>query len=187
MNKYLFSTFLLLIFVCCRNEQSKLEGSNVIDCYIGKMRITEYPTTDSYWLFISSILVNNTNDTIYLYPEKITNNYPGALCASYVQGVMRSDTIIFEKRFRGYTIAPKDTSRLLLVKRFYTPMIADSLFFKEFEDIKLTCVYDSFKSNNPKILQDIVFHRNEKTNCCIGDIDKWHDIKLRMEGEPMDY
>ena len=183
----MFLMSFLVVFVCCKSEKKGPDRSNILDCYIGKMRVAEYPTTNSYWLFISSILVNNTNDTIYLYPEKVNNNYPGSLCASYVQGMMMSDTIIFEKRFRGYTIAPKDTSRLLLIKRFYEPVISDSLFLKEFEDIKLACIHDSFKSNNPKMLQDIVFHRNEKTNCCIGDIDKWHDIKLRMKGEPMDY
>ena len=187
MRYFCYLALFSLTLMCCLNEQPKLESHNILDCYIGKMRVAEYPTTNSYWLFISSILVNNTNDTIYLYPEKINNNYPGALCASYVEGLMMSDTIIFEKRFRGYTIAPKDTSRLLLVKRFYEPVIEDSLFLKEFEDIKLTCIHDSFKSNNSKMLKDIVFHRNEKTNCCIGDIDKWHDIKLRMKGEPYDY
>lgn len=186
MRKLYYFIPILLVLICCKNEQPNQDGK-ILDCYIGKMRVAEYPTTDSYWLFISTILVNNTSDTIYLYPESITNNYPGSLCASYVQGIMRSDTIIFEKRFRGKTIAPRDTSRLLLVKRFYKPLIADSLFFKEFENIKLTCVYDSFKSTHPKILQDIVFHKNEKTNCCIGDVDKWHDIKLRMNGEPLDY
>ena len=185
MRKYYFIPILFFL-ICCKNKQAN-QGDKILDCYIGKMRVAEYPTTDSYWLFISTIIVNNTNDTIYLYPEKITNNYPGALCASYVQGIMKSDTIIFEKRFRGNTVAPKDTSRLLLVKRFYTPIIADSLFLKEFENIKLSCIYDSITSNNPKILEDIVFHRNEKTNCNIGDIDKWHDVKIRMKGEPMDY
>ncbi len=187
MRNFCYLVTLLLILMCCKKEQPKQDSYKILDCYIGKMRVAEYPTTNSYWLFISSILVNNTADTIYLYPEKMENNYPGSLCASFVQGIMKSDTITFEKRFRGYTVAPKDTSRLLLVKRFYEPKIADSLFLEEFEDIKLTCMYDSFKSNHPKILKDIVFHKNEKTNCCIGDIDKWHDIKLRMKGEPMDY
>ncbi len=187
MRKALFILTVLFVLASCENVQKGSNRSNVLDCYIGKMRLAEYGETGSYWLFISSILVNNTDDTVYLYPEKTDNNYPGALCASFVKGIMKNDTIVFEKRLREYTIAPKDTSRLLLVKRFYEPVIADSLLFQEFENIKLTCIYDSFTSNNPKILKDIIFHRNEKTNCRIGNVEKWHDVHLRMPGEPMDY
>jgi hypothetical protein len=187
MRRVFYFLILLFIFASCENVQKEHQRRNVLDCYIGKMRLAEYGKTGSYWLFISSILVNNTSDTVYLYPEKITNNYPGALCASFVQGIMKSDTIVFEKRIREYMIAPKDTSRLLLVKRFYDPVIKDSLLFQEFENIKLACINDSFTSNNPKILKDIIFHRNERTNCRIGDVDKWHDVHLRMPGEPMDY
>ena len=187
MRKLMCLFIILIVFACCKSRQEGFDRSNVLDCYIGKMRIAEYGTSGSYWLFISSILVNNTNDTIYLYPEKTGKNNPGSLCASFVQGIMRSDTIDFEKRSREYSVAPNDTSRLLLVSRFYKPVIADSLFYLEFENIKLTCECDSFKSSNPKMLKEIVFHKNEKTNCSIGDIEKWHDIHLRMKGEPMDY
>lgn len=187
MRRVLCMILIIFFFVGCKNKQKESNRSNILDCYIGKMRIAEYPGTDSYWLFISSILVNNTNDTIYLYPEKMDSIYPESLCASYVQGMMKSDTITFEKRFRGYLIAPNDTSRLLLVKRFYKPVITDSLFFHEFEEIKLICQYDSFTSDNPKILKDIVFNRNEKTNFHIGDMDKRFDVHLRMNGEQMDY
>ena len=133
MRRVLWIILIIFFFVCCKNKQKEPYRSNILDCYIGKMRIAEYPGTDSYWLFISSILVNNTNDTIYLYPEKIDHIYPETLCASYVQGIMKSDTIAFEKRFRGYLIAPNDTNRLLLVKRFYKPAMEDSLLFHEFE------------------------------------------------------
>ena len=187
MRKTFFFLLLLLIFVCCKNEQKEPNRRNVLDCYIGKMRVAEYPAADSYWLFISSILVNNTADTIYLYPEKNDTLYPKALCASFVQGIMKSDTITFEKRFRGYTVAPNDTIRLELVKRFYKPVIDDSLLLQEFKNIELDYSYDSFKSNNPKILEDIVFHRNEKTNCSLEDIEMGFDVQLRMKGEPMDY
>jgi len=187
MRREFFVILSLLVFVCCKNEQIKSNRSNILDCYIGKMRVAEYPNTGTYWLFISSILVNNTNDTIYLYPMKLDFIYPGMLCASFVQGVMESDTIVFEKIFRGYLIAPNDTSRLLLLNRFYKPEIEDSLLFKEFEKIKLSCVTDSFISDNPKSLKDIVFHRTEKTNCQIGDIEKEFDVHLRMKGEPLDY
>lgn len=176
-----------LIIISCANIKKDETNKAVIDCFLGRMTVSEYPKSNSFWLFVSAIMINNTNDTIFM--PSVENDLKGfhSMCPSHIYGCMKSDTVHFERLITSQTIAPNDTERLLLVKRFYKPNIPDSMFFSEYKSIQFKYMLKKTTTPKGKILDSITFHKNEHSKFIIGKIEERFGYKRVQKGVPLDY
>lgn len=186
MRKLIQYIICLTIFSCANIKKDET-NKTVIDCYLGRMTVSEYPKSNSYWLFVSAIMINNTDDTIFM--PSVDNGLKGfhTMCPSHIYGCMKSDTVHFERLLTSQIIAPNDTERLLLVKRFYKPNVPDSMFLSEYKSIQFKYVFKKLTTSKGKILDSITFHKNEHSKIIIGKIEDKFGYHRVQKGAPMDY
>lgn len=126
----------LIFFINCSHKKSNNEPE--IDCYIGRIKLIEYPSFDSYNIYASLKIKNNTKDTIYIPPYDSFRIYYYE--KSYFIGQIESDTIHFEQ-LTDHRILPNDSVRVLLIRQLYKPKVADSLFIKEIKNMNIEYSY----------------------------------------------
>lgn len=112
-----------------------------IDCYVGRVKISEYPEFESFNIYLSIKMINNTKDTIFV-PPPYDSLFPEVISNSYFMGQIESDEIYFNKIRRNSYIPPYDSIKILLYHDLYKPKVADSLFIKEMENMTIKYKYE---------------------------------------------
>ena len=198
------SIVLLCFFLLSCNETLEPMADN-LECYIGKMglsKITE--DNNSYEIVVSTILVNNSLDTICISWKEDSlslNNYPSSYlhgilkswqegCFSFfplvyspVRGVIGHDTLSFSARLWNRNIAPQDTVPMVLVFHRYLTEEDSEALLRKLDDMQFI-----FEQDAEDAIKEISFRRSSKNKLFYGE-DGSYGFKLtkKKRGETYDY
>ena len=196
--------FLMLsFFLLCCHEPTK-EETNIFKCYIGKIGLSKIiEDNNSYEIVVSTILVNNSHDTIHISWEEdsLSLNYPSTYlhsnirgesddCLSFVPlayspviGVIGEDTLSFHARLWKRELAPQDTIPMVLVFHRYQTKKSSETLLHELDGIQL--LFDQKKQDN---IKDISFMRNAESRLYYGENSSYgFNIYKKKKGKPYDY
>ncbi len=193
---------MLSFFLLCCHEPTK-EETNIF-CYIGKLGLSKITKENNIFdIVVSTILVNNGNDTIYISwkDDSLSLNYPSTYlhsnirgesddCLSFVPlayspviGVIGEDTLSFHARLWKRELAPQDTIPMVLVFHRYQTKKSSETLLHELDGIQL--LFDQKKQDN---IKDISFMRNAESRLYYGENGSYgFNIYKKKKGKPYDY
>ena len=138
MNKTLSTLILLLVFISCKRHETVIRPD--IEAYIGNIK-TAPDDSCTYYIYISLILINNTDHNYFLKNHK--PEFP-FFEDSFFYGIVGNDTISFNAYMSGIQIKPEDTLIFCLFQRYKTEVLKDALF----NQIKCMDIYYSMPEDS---------------------------------------
>lgn len=196
--------FLMLsFFLLCCHEPTK-EETNIFKCYIGKLGLSKITKENNIFdIVVSTILVNNGNDTIYISwkDDSLSVNYPSSYyhginnseqedCFSSVpfvytpvKGIVGFDTLGFHARLWNKRIAPQDTVPMVLFfHRYQTEKDIETLL-NELDNIHLIIC-----QNEKELVKEMSFIKSDNSKLYYGEDGSFgFKITKKRKGEPYDY
>ena len=161
MKKYnflLIGLFIIFILSGCIN---KINNSK-IECNVGKILVSRYPNQKIYNIYVTLIMKNNTNHTLFFPIKKETSNQKGLTLESCFFGIVKNTKINFTRVDSNSKILSNDSILVLLYCQYFKPDYnrykTDSMYFEQIKDIQFIYEYNL----NNKILDDTI--RNLKIN-----------------------
>jgi len=155
----------LSVFISC----TQIVESEKQSCYVGRIRISKHCHSESYNIYVSLKMVNNTNDTLFLPTSDSIVPFP----RSAFVGCLYHDKIKFSELGNRSKILPKDSIYIRLVSLYYKPKTNDSIFLKEIQKVKVEYEYPNSKPQIPcKYIKEINIQRTPKTKFEILEDDK---------------
>lgn len=117
--KFSFWVAIFILFIslnACKRNITTEKDMEELTCLIGKKRISyEYIFEPGNRYVVSTLLVNNSTDTVYIPVDTIPNKT--LFLYSSIKGIYNTDTILFFSPNRINYVSPNETRRLILISK----------------------------------------------------------------------
>ena len=139
----------------------QLKKKTEIEAYIGNIKITKFSSTNFFHIYVSVMLINNTNRDFFI---EVKESEYGLIKESNFKGIIGQDTLFFGTSIFPRCIQSHDTLIGHLAYEFYDPKIPDHLFYEKVKcmDMKYSLPTDSIKRDN-NLIQELHFERRDSS------------------------